>query len=319
MRQNEELSDLLASCLEPSSLERALLALMVEKCPGATALASVGKPNARPATFRDGQRIQAWHAPDTMPPFWAVPIHEGGDVLGWIAYAGLPRRWLVREAAVGHLRRLAAAAAIPARNARRFAQTLDLALRDPLTSLLNRRGFDTFLEREGHRAIRHDRSLAVLVIDLDQFKNINDFFGHAAGDRALVTVATVLKESARRTDVMARIGGDEFAVLLPDTTAENAMILGRRFLRALSAQRVVVGGGRRMLMIAASAGAADLSQAADAGQHAGECTGERAAARMVELADERMLRAKHAGRAPFGERSETTPVSRDARPTRDHS
>ena len=97
-----------------------------------------------------------------------------------------------------------------------------LADRDPLCPVFNRRAFMRELEREIARTERHDRSLSLLFIDLDKFKAINDTLGHEAGDRMLVATARTLLKAVRKTDIVSRIGGDEFAILLIETSAENA-------------------------------------------------------------------------------------------------
>jgi diguanylate cyclase (GGDEF)-like protein len=91
----------------------------------------------------------------------------------------------------------------------------ELAVRDPVTGLLNRRGLDNALNTVLHSAIVESRQLAVLLVDLDYFKAVNDTHGHAAGDLVLREVAAVLSQCVRRTDIVGRTGGDEFVVLLP--------------------------------------------------------------------------------------------------------
>lgn len=110
---------------------------------------------------------------------------------------------------------------------------------DSLTRLPNRRGFQSALIRELSRAARHKSGLSLLMIDVDEFKLVNDRFGHSAGDLALVTIGNSLRESCRQTDVPVRHGGDEFAVLLPSTNADAAMVLARRIAETVrSAKRV---------------------------------------------------------------------------------
>lgn len=99
-----------------------------------------------------------------------------------------------------------------------------LADRDPLCPVFNRRAFMRELEREIARTERHDRSLSLLFIDLDKFKDINDTRGHEAGDRALVQMSETLVRAVRKTDIVSRIGGDEFCILLIETSAENAQL-----------------------------------------------------------------------------------------------
>jgi diguanylate cyclase (GGDEF)-like protein len=105
-----------------------------------------------------------------------------------------------------------------------------LSITDPLTGLFNRRYFDERLSDEMRRARRYNHPMCVLWVDIDRFKSINDTFGHAAGDFALVCASHVLSNGVRSTDVVARFGGDEFAVLLPETGAPEASLLARRIM-----------------------------------------------------------------------------------------
>jgi diguanylate cyclase (GGDEF)-like protein/PAS domain S-box-containing protein len=133
---------------------------------------------------------------------------------------------------------------------------------DPLTGMLNRRSFDESLETQLAQARRYKRGGALLVVDLDRFKQINDEFGHAAGDEALRTVSRVLAENLRETDtvgrdsggLVARLGGDEFALLLPETDAAGAEVVGERLVAALAAERLVLGD--REVRLGISVGAA---------------------------------------------------------------
>lgn len=107
---------------------------------------------------------------------------------------------------------------------------------DWLTGLPNRRAFEEQFARESARADRSLRPLAVLTADVDRFKEINDRFGHAAGDAALVAVATGLRDALRAADTPARLGGDEFAALLPDTDAAGAQAVAQRLRDTISAE-----------------------------------------------------------------------------------
>lgn len=103
-----------------------------------------------------------------------------------------------------------------------------LAATDPLTGLYNRRYFDEHLEREIVRAARYNRPLALLTFDLDHFKWVNDHYGHQVGDRVLQEFGEILKEATRSMDVTARIGGEEFSLLLPETNIEEALEIAER-------------------------------------------------------------------------------------------
>lgn len=97
-----------------------------------------------------------------------------------------------------------------------------LADRDPLCPVLNRRAFLREMEREIARCQRHQRSLSMLYIDLDKFKTVNDSYGHEAGDRILINMSKTLRSAVRKTDIVSRLGGDEFGILLIETGEEHA-------------------------------------------------------------------------------------------------
>jgi len=109
-----------------------------------------------------------------------------------------------------------------------------LAITDPLTGLSNRRHCEDTLENEFKRAVRYQSSLSCLMLDIDHFKRVNDVYGHQAGDMVLKEAAQILKSNIRELDTAARWGGEEFIVLLPQTTKQDAMVLASRFLSAIS-------------------------------------------------------------------------------------
>ena len=111
---------------------------------------------------------------------------------------------------------------------RQQEQLAELAIRDPLTGLLNHRGLSDALARECERAQRYRESVGLLILDLDNFKIVNDCTGHVAGDQALIEVADVLKARLRRTDLIGRQGGDEFAAVLLGVSEAEAAAVGHR-------------------------------------------------------------------------------------------
>lgn len=110
----------------------------------------------------------------------------------------------------------------------------EIAIRDYLTGCFNRRHFYTLAEPEFARAIRHDTPLSLLLFDLDNFKQVNDAHGHACGDAVLCETVGVIQARLRISDVLARIGGEEFVVLLPETDAEQAQLLAERLRQAMA-------------------------------------------------------------------------------------
>lgn len=141
-------------------------------------------------------------------------------------------------------------AADPSELSRRFEHQ---SLHDPLTGLANRSLFTEQLQHAWAAQERHGRGLALLILDLDGFKVVNDRYGHHTGDQVLIEVAHRLQRCTRASDTLARVGGDEFALVLPGTDLREAQTIARRIHERL-APPVLVGG--RTLAVAASIGIA---------------------------------------------------------------
>ena len=114
----------------------------------------------------------------------------------------------------------------------------DQAIRDPLTELYNRRFMLEAFEQALNRAERHKSCLAVLMIDLDHFKNFNDSYGHEAGDKVLVMVAKQFKINLRLEDIACRYGGEEFCILCPDTGVREAHVLAEKLRKCVAEQKI---------------------------------------------------------------------------------
>jgi diguanylate cyclase (GGDEF)-like protein len=149
------------------------------------------------------------------------------------------------------------AAAIALDNALRMRRAQALTVTDDLTQLFNSRYLSEVLRREGKRAVRTRQPLSLLFIDLDGFKEINDTHGHLYGSRALVEAGNVIRECARETDVVARFGGDEFAVVLPDTPSDGALVVADR-IRERIATYLFLGTEGYNFRLTVSAGVATL-------------------------------------------------------------
>ncbi|HWI09346.1 MAG TPA: EAL domain-containing protein [Solirubrobacteraceae bacterium] len=171
---------------------------------------------------------------------------------------------------------------------KRFEEELQqLADHDALTGLINRRRFEEELARAVAYGARYGGGLAALVLDVDNFKYVNDTLGHKAGDELIRSVAVLLRRRLRETDVLARLGGDEFALLLPQIGAEDAARVADSILEAIRGHVVILDG--RRVSVTASIGVALLGESGAAG---GAVSGEEL---MVD-ADLAMYEAKRAGR-----------------------
>src|SRR5690554_5733574 len=166
--------------------------------------------------------------------------------------------------------------------ARYHEEIYQLATHDALTGLCNRRHFCELADKEIARAARHGRTLALCIIDVDLFKPVNDRYGHIEGDEVLRTIAGVILAQVRDDDVAARIGGEEFAVLLPESGAEAAEAFSERLRQAVEATEFHPGGDARRITV--SIGTALL---------AGE---RKTRASLMAAADAALYRAKEAGR-----------------------
>ncbi|MEW9570191.1 GGDEF domain-containing protein [Rhodanobacter sp. Si-c] len=163
------------------------------------------------------------------------------------------------------------------------AQLNELALHDPLTGLANRRQFEASLRRAWQRVRRRDDGLALLLIDVDHFKQVNDSLGHQAGDRCLRAVAGALSACLNRGgDSLARYGGEEFVAILPVATPESARMMGEAMRAAVAALRMPAPEAETRLTV--SIGVGFVQQAGDQD------------ASLLAVADAALYRAKHAGR-----------------------
>jgi diguanylate cyclase (GGDEF)-like protein/PAS domain S-box-containing protein len=174
---------------------------------------------------------------------WSEPIISShGKVLGTFAiYHAVPKRPQAED-----LDRIAFAAnlaAIAIENRCAFEELERRAYTDYLTGLANRRHFLEQAESELVRTLRYGRELSILMLDIDRFKTINDTYGHKVGDVVLKKLADVCSATLRDVDIVGRLGGEEFAVLLPETGEKSAMEVAERLRGALAASQVVLSGG----------------------------------------------------------------------------
>jgi diguanylate cyclase (GGDEF)-like protein len=216
----------------------------------------------------------------------AFPLGCRGRRVG--ALIGLDRLPSAREPRLSEsmlraVRVLLEPASVALDNALLLKRAEALSVTDDLTHLYNSRYLNLVLRRETKRASRSGRPLSLLFIDLDGFKAVNDTHGHLFGSRALVEAAAVIRSSARETDVVSRFGGDEFALVLPDTGGEGAYAVGERIRERIAAHRFLTGDGLD-IHLTVSVGVATLPDVANSSEE------------LVQAADKAMYRVKDSGK-----------------------
>ena len=165
----------------------------------------------------------------------------------------------------------------------RNAELLEkLATVDSMTGLYNRRHFMVLSEAEWSRFQRYQRPLSMLMLDIDHFKSVNDRYGHAVGDEAIISVAAACQRGKRNSDIAGRLGGEEFAILLPETDAEQALVVAERIRESIAAQFLSVHKVRFNVTISVGIASASISM-----------SGVEA---LMRAADEALYQAKEAGR-----------------------
>ena len=228
----------------------------------------------------DGKEIACEGDPDGGGKPLAIPLGLDGRESGVLYLT--PREADFGDDARELAHWLASQASIALENARLHRLVERQANTDGLTELPNRRHFEEALETEISRAERFDGSLALILADLDDFKQVNDRYGHQAGDDVLRTFADILRTTVREIDLPARYGGEEFAVLLPQTDLEGAHQLAERLRRALAARPMSTHPGG-LVAVTASFGVAAFPDAPTP-------------AALFASADEALYRAKRAGK-----------------------
>jgi diguanylate cyclase (GGDEF)-like protein len=222
---------------------------------GAATVARTGRSARTGATeATNGQVFGGANRLSTMPGV-AVPIRSRGELWGSLHVFSGPDEALPADLE-DRLDVFADLVGFAITNTDASARLLSLATSDPLTGLLNHRAFQERVESEVSRARRYGRPLSVMLMDLDHFKTINDAYGHQAGDAALMQAARLLEAGARAGDVLARIGGDEFAMLLPETSAQDVLPIAERWSAEFRVAPVGVA-----VELTMSAGVCDLEYA----------------------------------------------------------
>ena len=189
-----------------------------------------------PCLIPDTQADERWRAVPGMGwvrSFISAPVEIRGRVAGLINILSEKPGFFTSF----HSERLmafASQAAVAIENAQLFEQAYHLSITDPLTELSNRRYFFDVAKFEFERTHRYKRTLSIMMVDIDHFKNINDIHGHAVGDLALREIATRIKNSVRAVDIVARYGGEEFIILMPETELNEACQVAERVRRSVA-------------------------------------------------------------------------------------
>lgn len=212
----------------------------------------------------------------------SVPLLTANFVVGVLNLAdregGVPFDAATEVPAVEHLARVLAMAI---RNCKLFREVQNQAHTDALTGLRNYRAFHETLRTEMHRSQRYGRPLGLVMLDIDSFKELNDRFGHQAGDAALAELGKVIRAATRREDFAARYGGDEIAIILPETSQEGCLSVVRRLVTAVRERKIMFDGKR--LPFSISVGVAFFKT-------------DMSITQMVGAADQALYKAKQGGK-----------------------
>jgi len=208
-----------------------------------------------------------------------IPLFRGQDILGVIYLDNLNVKGQFKEVHEDFLRTFARQASMALHNAKLYTQ----AITDDLSGLFLRKYMDRRIREELARVQRHSGFFSILMIDIDFFKQVNDTYGHQAGDEVISEIARRLQQSAREMDVVGRYGGEEFMMLLPETTAKGAFILAERIRQTVSQATFQSEG--RTFSITASVGVCSSKDC--------ETLNEQS---IVANADKALYAAKHQGR-----------------------
>jgi diguanylate cyclase (GGDEF)-like protein len=227
-----------------------------------------------------------------------VPLLADGVVAVLVAETGQRNGSRIERRVIATTERYAGHAALAIRNVNLLERVQQMAVTDGLTQLANRRSFDRSLDRELSRAARMDGRLSVVLLDIDNFKLLNDSHGHVAGDGVLRQVAAALRECGREYDTIARYGGEEFAAVLPGCSSGLAMQVAERL-------REAVEDASTDIPVTASAGVATYPY--DGIDIAG----------LLSAADQALYASKRAGRNTVrsAEQARAVPIPRPAAAT----
>ena len=209
----------------------------------------------------------------------AFPLTSDGEITGCIVARSTLDKLSKRD--ISYLEQLTRQSAITINRANTYSKVLQYATLDALTNLNNRRQFEVRLKQEIATTKRQKNPLCAMMVDIDFFKKVNDTYGHASGDAVLRTVASIIKEHLRESDIPSRYGGEVFAVLLPYTHIEEAKIVGERLRKAVETTPIPID--KKNINVTISMGLAEFSP---------QETGED----LFKRADSALYEAKESGR-----------------------
>ena len=217
-----------------------------------------------------------------------LPLRQADGLAGFLCLGSRDRKRFQTGQAADFLGHLASVAAVCLENAVNRERLRLAGLTDSLTGLYNRRHLQHRLEQEVTRAQRYRQPLSCMFVDADRFKQINDDHGHASGDQVLTALAQRLRARLRASDLPTRYGGEEFAVLLPQTDAENARVLAHEICESIAAEPIMLESGEQINITVSIGVAATKAQDKRPPREAGDA--------LLHAADEAVYRAKEAGR-----------------------
>lgn len=165
-----------------------------------------------------------------------------------------------------------------------YQKSVSMAVTDGLTGLYNRHFLNTHLENMVHQSVKNGKKLALMIMDMDHFKQVNDTYGHDAGDRILKQLSEVIQRTARSTDLAARFGGEEFVVLMPETDEQSALTAANRMREIVEATPFVINAGGETITKTVSIGIANSHPDGDSAEA------------LIKRADEALYSAKRGGR-----------------------
>ncbi|MFY9397604.1 MAG: DUF484 family protein [Desulfomonilia bacterium] len=217
-----------------------------------------------------------------------IPIVLDGEPAGSLNFADASAERFSPDSDTSLLQQLGVVVSICLSNVSAHEEIKALAFRDPLTGLLNRRAMESALDRELSRAKRYGGSLSVVFIDLDDFKKINDTLGHDCGDELLVSAASAMLGMVRLNDIVSRFAGDEFVIILPQTSPKEAENLLKRMVRHFEENPARLRGTPVTVRFSYGIASPDLS-------------GDEDAASLLKKADDRLYQHKRSRKAAAGE------------------